>query len=327
MPGKRIQIAIAFAVCVVVVGVALKLRERREFPSEYDRTISSTSTGLSRILFSDDGQTLYASGGNGDVVHWQMPGNSGGETISPRAKSPVSVFGLSPDGLLLAGDLTGRIRSWQTPSLESVEVKSPTIPPTSVVFRDVAGEKQIFLGLAEGTIVTIEESGVTTRESGHRGVKALVLSIDQSTLISAGSEGTVIWSPIDRDEDNAAKSITTDGHETEVSALEVSPDGELLISGDLNGKLRVHSTKSKELLAEFSQPDAVSGLALLEDTVITGSWDGHIRIWDTVLLKEPRLISDIDTGAPVLGIAVTSDGKTAATVSGSGDVDFWSLPN
>ena len=77
-------------------------------------------------------------------------------------------------------------------------------------------------------------------------------------------------------------------------------------------------------MTEASQPDAVSALAWTEDRIVTGSWDGRIRVWN-VEANQIELAFTIDTGLPIHDLVVESSGETAFTVSGDGNVREWKL--
>ncbi|MFP6766236.1 MAG: WD40 repeat domain-containing protein [Planctomycetaceae bacterium] len=305
----------------VAIGIAFSQWESRTLPVEFERSISSPAHGLTRIKFSADGLSLFAASGEGHVVHWAMPGNSGGEALSPAGGAPISVLGLSSDGLVLAGDLSGRLRLWELPALTPVETQSPAVPSTSVIFRSQSEQKQLFLGMAEGRIVTIDETGITPRASGHQSVKALLLNAQQTQLISGGAEGDLIWYDLEAEQLLDRQRV----HTAEISALLLSPDGHSIISADWNGGVRVTTADSRKLIAAFSQPDAISAITMRGQKIVTGSWDGHIRIW-AIDGETGRLISDINTGLPVLDMSLTPDSRSAATVSGNNRVEFWTLP-
>lgn len=303
------------------IGTVVALRGGRELPDEFERSISSAATGLTRIQFDETRQTLFAAGGDGSVVRWKPAEKDSGEVLSPAGSVPVSVLGISPDGLLLAGDLSGRLRVWELPSLKPFKIQSPAVPATCVVFREKAGKKQIILGMAEGRIVTVDDDGVTPRESGHLGVKALTFNQDKTILISGGSEGDLIWYHME----DGQRLARQKAHQAEISAVVLSGNGENVISADWNGQVQVTSAKSREIIATFSQADAVSTLAVRGGAIITGSWDGRIRVWE-IDGTSGTLKSEFDTGAAILGLDIIADGKSAVTVCGTGDVEFWKLP-
>lgn len=321
MSGKWVRIAITVVVGVAAVAGGLAFRGGRSLPREFDRSVSSQASGLTRVLISEDGKTLFAAGGDGSVVQWSMPGKSSGELLVPGGSRPITFLSLSPDDLLMAGDLSGRLRLWKLPSLKPIQVDSPSVPATSVVFREAAGKQQMLLGMADGRIVTIDDEGVTPRESGHRGVKAMTLDVTGMRLISGGSEGMLIWYDLKAQSEMAR----VEAHSTEIATVVLSTAKDTVVSADWDGHIKVISAKDQKPVAEFSQADAVSALAERDGVIVTGSWDGFVRVWK-LIGDSADLITEFDTGAPVLGLAVTADGKSAATVSGAGEVDFWKLP-
>ena len=321
MSRKWVRIAIPVVVCAAVVAGGLAFRGGRSLPREFDRSVSSAASGLTRVLISEGGTMLFAAGAGGSVVQWTLPGKNSGEMLIPGGSKPVTFLSLSPGDLLMAGDLSGRLRGWKLPSLKPIKVDSPSVPATCVVYREAGGKQQMLLGMADGRIVTIEDEGVTPRESGHRGVKAMTLDASGKWLISGGSEGTLIWYDLEAQSQVAQ----VEAHSTEIATLVLSTSMDTVISADWDGHVKVTSAKEQKPVAEFSQTDAVSALVERDGVIITGSWGGFIRLWK-LAGNSTDLITEFDTGAPVFGLAVTADGQSAATVSGAGEVDFWKLP-
>jgi WD40 repeat protein len=319
--GKA-NIAVGVAVGVLAIAVVLFVflsPNGSETPVEPTRKLESDAEVLTKLTISDSGDALAAASADGDVLVWRLPGRRL-NVVGKATDSPVTMLEWSPDGLLLCGDSSGLLRSWQQPELEESNIDSPRVAVTACVFRQELADKQLLLGLSDGRIVTIDSSETTLRDSGHRGVKAMLISKDQKTLISAGSEGKVIWYDFKQDEVVG----TASGHETEVAALAWSPDGAQFVSADWNGELRVWDTKQRKLVTEASQPDAVSALAWTEDRIVTGSWDGRIRVWN-VESNQLELEFSIYTGQPIHDLVVESSSETAFTVSGDGSVREWTL--
>lgn len=321
MSRKWVRIAIPVVVCAAAVAGGLAFRGGRSLPSEFDHSVSSSASDLTRVLISEDGKTLFAAGGDGSVVQWGLPGKGTGELLIPGGSQPVTFLSLSPDELLLAGDLSGRLRVWNLPSLKPIKVDSPSVPASCVVYREAAGKRQMLLGMADGRIVTIDDAGVMPCESGHRGVKAMTLDASGKRVISGGSEGTLIWYDLE-----AQSEVTRiEAHSTEIATVVLSTAKDTVISADWDGHVKVTSAKDQKPVAEFSQAEAVSALVERDGVIVTGSWDGFVRVW-RLTGDSADLITEFDTGAPVFGLAVTADGKSAATVSGSSEVEFWKLP-
>jgi WD40 repeat protein len=313
-------IGAAVAVLVAAAGLFVFLSPKRsETPVEPARVLDSDAEVLTKLSFSKDGAALASASANGKVIVWRLPGRRL-TAVGKATESPTTVLTWSPDGLLLCGDSSGLLRAWQQADLKESTVDSPRVAITACVFRQKLADKQMLLGLSDGRIVRIEPAGTTLRESGHRGVKAMLISADQSTLISAGSEGKLIW--YDVKEDDIVGTVSE--HETEVAALAWSPDGTQLVSADWNGELRIWDAKKRKRVAEAKQPDAVSALAWVDDRIVTGSWDGRIRVWN-VASDQIELAFSIYTGQPIHDLVVESSGETAFTASGDGSVREWDL--
>tara|TARA_R110002072_G_scaffold303140_1_gene495579 strand:+ start:55722 stop:56975 length:1254 start_codon:yes stop_codon:yes gene_type:complete len=319
----KVNVAVAAAVMVAVVvtvGLFIFLSPKRsEAPAEPTRKLASDAAVLTKLSLSLDGASLAAASAKGEVIVWRLPERRS-TTAGKATDSAATLLSWSPDGLLVCGDSSGLLRAWPQADLKESTVDSPRVAVTGCVFRQKLADKQMLLGLSDGRIVTITPSETMVRESGHRGVKAMLISDDQSTLVSAGSEGELIWYDFKRDENVATASV----HETEIAALAWSPGGAQFVSADWNGELRIWDTKKRKLMAEAKQPDAVSALVWIDDRMVTGSWDGRIRVWN-VESNQPELAFSIFTGRPIHDLVVESSGETAFTVSGDGSVREWSL--
>jgi WD40 repeat protein len=319
--GKaNVAMGVAVGVLVIAIGLFVFFSPKRsETPVEPTRELGSDALVLTKLAIADSGEALAAATANGDVLVWRLPGRRL-TVVGKPTDSPATMLEWSPDGLLLCGDSSGLLRAWQQPELEGSLIDSPRVAVTACVFRQKLADKQMLLGLSDGRIVTVAPSETTLRDSGHRGLKALLISTDQKTLVSVGSEGKVIWYDFKQDEIVG----TASEHETEIAALAWSPDGAQFASADWNGELRIWDTKQRKLVAEASQPDAVSALAWTADRIVTGSWDGRIRVWN-VESNQLELAFSIYTGLPIHDLVVESSGETAFTVSGDGSVREWTL--
>jgi WD40 repeat protein len=319
--GKaNIAVGVVVGVLVIAVGLFVFLGPKRsETPVEPTRELGSDAEVLTKLAIADSGDALAAAAADGEVLVWRLPGRRL-NVVGKATDSPATMLEWSPDGLLLCGDSSGLLRAWQQPDLEESLIDSPRVAVTACVFRQKLADKQMLLGLSDGRIVTVAPSETTLRDSGHRGVKAMLISKDQKTLVSAGSEGKVIWFDFKQDEVVG----TASGHETEIAALAWSSDGAQIVSADWNGELRIWDTKKRKLVTEASQPDAVSALAWTEDRIVTGSWDDRIRVWN-VESNQLKLAFSIYTGQPIHDLVVESSGETAFTVSGDGSVREWAL--
>ena len=143
----------------------------------------------------------------------------------------------------------------------------------------------------------------------------------QDVLITAGSEGKLIWHEFKSDKPLAV----IDKHRTEVACLSRSPSGEHVVSADWNGVIHWWDAKTRALIQSAQQDDAVAAMDWHGERLVTGSWDGRIRVWQSESNSAGLLVT-IDTGLPIHGLAVVKDRDVVATVSGTEAIEFWKLP-
>lgn len=311
----------------VVVSVALLLLSggvwvwvsRRALPPEFVARLASPVLRLNSLRRTVDGQSLIAGSAEGAVVVWDWNTRQP-RVLEPSSTQPIVALAEADDGLLIATGLQGQLRGWQLPEFESIKLKSPEVPVTAIAFRHRVKERTLLFGLADGRIATSFGGQLTLRRSGHRGIKGLLLNKEQDVLVSVGTEGKLIWFDL-----KSSKPLATiSAHRTEVSALLPNSDQTQFVTADWNGRLCGWDAALRTLVWEVQQSDAVSGLVWLGDRLVSGSWDGRLRVWSLKSIP-PEVEVTIDTGRPILGLVVVSGDGLIATVSGSRDVEVWKV--
>lgn len=154
--------------------------------------------------------------------------------------------------------------------------------------------------------------------------------------MSGGQDGIVeVRKPSSAANDDAERLLI--GHANNVGALDISPKGTKIISGGWDGQCRVWTVGKWEtelLLDHDSKKSVLAVLSLNEDTVVTGSADQQIRVFDTRRSNagevEPR--ATITTPEPVralcklpTGIGGHPSGADFASASNDGVIRLWKL--
>jgi WD40 repeat protein len=109
------------------------------------------------------------------------------------------------------------------------------------------------------------------------------------------------------------------GHMARITALAVSPDGELLASGSFDRTAKLWDASTGALRLSLPHRAAVQAIAFADqDTLLTAAADGSIRRWDIAsgALREVRDGGNVDTTAA----AFTGDGKLAAFALAGGKI-------
>ena len=296
-------------------------------PAVASRELSVVARRLSLVSFSLDGKLLAAGGANGEVFVWRELGEQPIKLDSGRS-SPLVSLTWSSDGLLSLTDMDHGFLGWQLSTMKSDRAEPDRVefPPLAsvavcVAFRPKTSDRELVLGMQDGSLIFVDKSGSKQLKPEHRGpVKQAVYSLDGKWLVTAGADGNLIW----RDAATRQLKQTVKAAESDVGRLLLSADGQQLISGDWNGRLKVWDMTTRKSLREFDQPDAVSGLGWMRSELVSGSWDGALRGWD---VASGRRLRSIATGQPIDDMASDSGTSRVVTVSASGSVRVWDWPS
>jgi WD40 repeat protein len=309
--------AYAAAVLAVAGLAAFLLFGPKRRPAEFRKALSAPEERLACVLFLDR-ERVAAGSASGNVFMWDVKSGKRWR-LKHLTNRPILCLALSPDGFLSAGEEGGTLAGWQLGSKEAYVIPNFPAAVNAIAIRAPAKQKfELAVGLADGVLV-FRGMQAAHFESGHTRVKEILFDPLSQYFVSAGSEGGVAWWDISSHK--LLKSVKA--HEAEIGGLAISADGKLVASGDWNGKIRLWDPDQMRPIAALSQPDAVSGMAFVGEALVTGSWDGRLRFFSTT---KKVLLAEIDTGSPIAALAVSTDGRHLATVSGGQSVEIWRNP-
>ncbi len=257
-----------------------------------DTAIQASHTDVIRSLAFDAKGELLASGGFREVKLWRRP------RMSVKAQwpqeAPLTAVGVSANGALAAvGDESGKVR-----------------------IIDVA------TGSTKQTVAAHSAA-----------VTGLVFSADNVVVYSASSDKFLkAWNVANG---AALGSIVQTG--TPIHALASVKSGEWLVTGEEDGNLHAWDAKAiretasgtevkslKEIKAHGGAVTALVSIAAQPNELFSASKDGLIRRWD---VAEGKQVKEWRHDAPVIALAVSSDGKRFASGGENALVRLWNAEN
>ncbi len=239
------------------------------------------------LSFSDDGLTL-ASGGFRVAKLWRRLENVRDHEFNLDVD--VKAFDLSPDGQTLAvvqKDNSVQIRSLRDgQSIAELPKSNETINAIefleggrSILTASQDGKVQLWLA-TDGTLQGTVDSDVS--------VSAMTASKSGELLVTGHSDASIrVWKlPVGKDDSGFTVSEhqrKLDGHTKTVTSLSfVGPDQKQVVSGSLDGTVRIWDTNSGKSLRTVKHGAEVTSITVRPDgkAIASAGSDNTVRVWD-----------------------------------------------
>jgi len=264
----------------------------------------------------------------------------------------LSAHILSRDKSQLAGQLTGRLLSFQSSPIQGLLEKTRSVklkawlrpltasltPPGGPLLRTLAGHaapvnavavapdgRRVLSASHDRTLKIWDlETGAELRTlKGHtEGVTAVAVAPDGRRALSASYDLTVkVW-----DLETGAELCTLAGHTDLVNAVAVMPDGRRALSASDDRTVKVWDLQTgTELYSLAGHTDRVRAVTVTMDgrRAVSASDDRTVKVWDLARGVEVHtLVGHTDA---VRAVAVTVDGRRAVSASDDRTVKVWDL--
>jgi WD40 repeat protein len=325
-------------------------------------SLSSEQVGVVGIAFSPDGSQLVATGLNGTLHRWSMPGPTPiGDPISLQSALPLGGRGalFTPDGrtiLTIKDQFTVRFVDAATGTLSN-DVIDPheqtyfghaiAVSPDGKLgaVGDGRGRVSLF-DLATRTphgppLLASQGFAVTSVSFNADGSQLVVGSTDGRVSVWDVASGTPIEQPFTGHRDAVWRAwFMPDGHVASMSTAELAiwTPRHRTVLGRLEGTVSSFELQhpAPQLYEARGNREGVGGIAAIDSTTVAlGNRDGTIRFRDTRTGRQIAhpVISGAEVGA---GLAISPDHKTLAFAVGNivnrGEdpgirVELWSLPS
>lgn len=236
-----------------------------------------------------------------------------------QAIYPYAIHNLtfSPDGGRLAGgNGYGHLLIWDVESgklLSDIEAHGDWA--FSIAYS--ADGKSLLTGGGDNLVrlwhtEKLSDGPTKTLEAHTADVHAVAFHpLDHKTLFSAGDDKTaIIW-----DVESAAPVHRLEGHERQITSLDVTPDGRILATGSRDGTIRLWTTDTGEPLRTLKGHERdVMSVRFAPDgrTLASASYDSTVRVWEVGTGTE--LWSAKAHEGAVVSVAFSHDGSSIAAV-------------
>jgi WD40 repeat protein len=280
------------------------------------------------VAFSPD-SSLIASGSD-DCTVWIWNALSFGKvTHLAGHKDPVTCVAFFPNGTRIASaSWDSTVRMWDARTYEPL----PGLQCSGPVCAIAISPDNTWLALGESTsgtegilhvfdILTLAEQAQVNVSLGLPLLCTITFSPGGNLVASGTGSGAIqVWNA-----SNLSHITTIRGDHGQVTSIAFSSNGSQIVSGSLNGTVRVRPVaSSEEQPAQIPGHDArVTQVVFSSDgsRLVTGSFDKTVRIWDGLTCEELAVLHGHED--TVRTVAYSPDGARVISGSRDGTVRVW----
>ena len=296
------------------------------------------------VSFSPDGSRLAVGWFDGRVELWDVPGRRLIRTLTEVRPGRVAHVAFSPVGNLLAAtsepesvtlyDLDSDRKQivWRATAQDERQVRDLSFSQDGSRLVLYAGARSAANKLGEVLVVNVAAAMIESRHPTHFAgtvfFGAARLSPDNQRLYLARSDQGAGWYNIQCLNLATGQELwqTEVLHDAGLTALAISPDGRMLVSGCgyVDPTLRVWDTATGRLVRQLDGHTAwVCKLVFSKDgrQLISSATDQTIRFWDTSTWTETKVLRG--NSDEVHGVALSETAQLVASASKDGNLMLW----
>lgn len=256
------------------------------------------------------------------------------ESIHPRlvytlreSKGTIKSLAFSPDSKILASggsENDGIIRMWNMDTGKRAAIISKA-QKTAVESLLISPDNQTLASCSDDNTINLwnikKKKYILTRTFiGHTSnVLSLAITPDSKILVSGAQDGIRLWDMVQK-----RPLATLVSYDNFIDTVAISPNGQILASGDNKGIIKLWDLSSGKLIRTVSaHSEVVSAVAFTPDgnTLVSSSRDRTIKLWH---VNTGELLRTLQGNNWVNAIAINPSGQIMAS-GGRDGVKLWNL--
>jgi WD40 repeat protein len=263
------------------------------------------------LAISGDGQTIISGGGNNTVKVWKRNGTL--VTTLTGHQDSVSSVAISADGnTLVSGSLDKTAKVWKlNGTLITTLVGHQSGVSNVVISAD--GQTIVSTSLDDTAKVWKRDGTLITTLKGQNRFHDAAISADGQTIVSVSASRQDRTVKVWRQDGSLISTLT--GHQDSVSSVAVSSDGQIIVSGSVDGTVNVWKQDGSLISTLTGHQGAVSNVAISANgqIIISGGFDRTVKVWKPDGALVTTFPSHLDK---INSVAINNDGQTIASMSG-----------
>lgn len=282
---------------------------------------------LTSVSFSPDGKLVAIGGRDGTISLWDLSGKQLAEFNYYRGTSMIRRVTFSPDGKILVivykstqfanGEkkkmFTRGVRMWNLSSRQLVAV----VLEPSIEKGLFSPDGKLVATQGHNTISLLDLSGKLLKDllnDNKNQLTGMAFNPDSQLMAISDVNGTVrLWSTSGKQWNSngrlSEQLAELKGHQSSVYSLVFSPDGKILVTGSVDGTIRLWDLSGLQWKL-YQDGNYFKSVAFSPDgkRLATSSADDIVRLWDKSG-KQLTALSVEDVKGYVVSMVFTPDGK------------------
>jgi WD40 repeat protein len=319
---------------VAAAGSDRSIRVYNPETGKIEATLTGAKSPVTSLAFFPDSNRLAAAGGDQVLVVWDV-GKQKAIKELPGHESAILSVAVADDGKLLSASADKTVRGFTAEGDKATWTWAARSAACAVAVRK--GGKHAAAGLADGTLVTLDLTAATPKESSSQtahvaGVACLAYSADGNRLASVGGDGSLrVW--VVDDNGTLTTLLRFDGQPkpgagfSPLTGVAFAPDGRYVAAVGADAVVRVWDLQTKsEVRGLRGHTDWVTSVAFSPDGRSVASVgvekDKALRIFELPALETSGGAGHL---LAVNAVAVSPDGKFAATAGTDQTIKLWDI--